>query len=60
MSISPSVRTGGDYGITVNVDNTTQVATLVSSRVTVWGVPAPRATIAARGWGCVEEGGDRV
>jgi hypothetical protein len=56
VTISPSVRTGGDYGVTVNVTNITQVAILVSSRVTVWGVPGAASHDSARGWGCMEEG----
>jgi hypothetical protein len=40
----------------VNVDNITQLAVLVSSRVTVWGVPGAQSHDASRGWGCMEEG----
>jgi hypothetical protein len=36
--IDPSIRTGGDYGITTNVDNVGQKAVL-SSILTLWGVP---------------------
>jgi hypothetical protein len=54
--INPSVRTGRDYGITVNVENISQLVVLVSSRVTVWGVPGDPAHDNSRGWGCVEEG----
>jgi|HubBroStandDraft_6_1064221.scaffolds.fasta_scaffold05810_2 hypothetical protein len=54
--INPTVRTGGDYGITVNVENITQLAVLISSRVTVWGVPGDRSHDGSRGWGCMEEG----
>jgi hypothetical protein len=54
--INPSVRTGRDYGITVNVENISQLVVLVSSRVTVWGVPGDPAHDGERGWGCVEEG----
>jgi hypothetical protein len=54
--IDPSIRSGRDYGVTVNVTNITQVAILVSSRVTVWGVPGAASHDSARGWGCMEEG----
>jgi hypothetical protein len=57
VSIDPSVRTGRDYGITVNVDNLSELAILVSSRVTVWGVPSSPSHDASRGWGCMQEGG---
>jgi hypothetical protein len=60
VSISPSVRSGHDYGVTVNVNNIDELAILVSSRVTVWGVPGAAIHNNARGWGCVEEGGIAV
>ena len=37
--IDTAVRTGGDYGVTASVSNIVQVAGLVSSDVTIWGVP---------------------
>ncbi len=37
--LDTSVRTGGDYGVTVSVDNIPQAATFISSQVTLWGVP---------------------
>jgi hypothetical protein len=37
--IDASVRTGGDYGITVNVRNIPQVRPVLASKVTIWGVP---------------------
>ncbi len=56
VTIDPSVRTGGDYGITVASNNITQLIVNVSARVTVWGVPGDPRHDAARGWGCVEQG----
>ena len=38
--LDASVRTGGDYGITVTSPNITQTVVAVSTKVTVWGVPA--------------------
>jgi hypothetical protein len=35
-----SVRTGGDYGLTVKVPNISEAAAVYGSTVTVWGVPA--------------------
>ncbi len=35
-----SVRTGGDYGVTVNVANINEAAEVYGSTVTIWGVPA--------------------
>jgi len=37
--LDTSVRTGGDYGVNVDVSNITQIASFVSSQVTFWGVP---------------------
>jgi hypothetical protein len=51
--IDTSVRTGGDYGITVSVDNITQTTAFLSSEVTVWGVPADAQHDNQRGWGCL-------
>jgi hypothetical protein len=54
--LDTSVRTGGDYGVTVKVSNITQLATFVASRVTFWGVPGDPRHDSARGWGCVDNG----
>jgi hypothetical protein len=35
-----SVRTGGDYGLTVNVRDITEAAEVYGNTVTIWGVPA--------------------
>ena len=37
--VDSSVRTGGDYGVTVDVDNTTQLGQFFSAQTTIWGVP---------------------
>ena len=54
--LDPSVRTGGDYGVTVNVNNITQEALFLGSRVTFWGVPGDPRHDNARGWSCVADG----
>jgi hypothetical protein len=38
--LKPTVRTGGDYGLTVDVDNASQEQGIGGSIVTLWGVPA--------------------
>jgi hypothetical protein len=51
--LDTSVRTGGDYGITVKVHNITETATFLSSLVTFWGVPGDKRHDDVRGWGCL-------
>jgi hypothetical protein len=54
--LDTSVRSGGDYGVTVSVHNITQVASLLTSRVTFWGVPGNPIHDQARGWECLNGG----
>ncbi len=51
--LDASVRTGGDYGVTVKVSNASQVGQLLASRVTFWGVPGDPRHDASRGWKCL-------
>jgi hypothetical protein len=53
--LDTGIRTGGDYGVTVDVNNIAQVAGLLSSEVTFWGVPGDPRHDQQRGWGCLEE-----
>jgi hypothetical protein len=53
--LDTSVRTGGDYGVTVHVDNITQTAGFLANEVTFWGVPGDPRHNAQRGWGCLME-----
>jgi hypothetical protein len=48
-----SVRSGGDYGLTVNSTNISQAASVLGSKVTIWGVPAAPSHDKYRG-GCLE------
>jgi uncharacterized repeat protein (TIGR01451 family) len=54
--LDTSLRTGGDYGVTVSSRNTSQLPELVSANVTLWGVPNDPRHDASRGWGCVDSG----
>jgi hypothetical protein len=54
--IDTSVRSGQDYGVNVSVRNATQTAGLLSSQVTLWGVPGDPRHDNARGWECVAGG----
>jgi hypothetical protein len=47
--INVSVRTGGDYGLTVQVPDISQAADILASKVTIWGVPAEKSHDALRG-----------
>ena len=51
--LDTSVRTGGDYGVTVTVHDTSQAAQLLASRVTLWGEPDVASHDASRGWACL-------
>ena len=53
--IDTSVRTGSDYGVTVNVQNITQTAAFLASETTFWGVPGDPRHDSQRGWGCLYE-----
>jgi uncharacterized repeat protein (TIGR01451 family) len=52
--LDTSVRTGGDYGITVRSANILQTAGLISSVLSVWGTPGDSRHDAARGWACLD------
>ncbi|HXC46098.1 MAG TPA: hypothetical protein VNU24_05785 [Solirubrobacteraceae bacterium] len=52
-----SVRTGSDYGVTVTSHNTSQIPGLLSSVVTLWGVPGDPRHDGQRGWTCLGHGG---
>ena len=54
--IDTSVRSGQDYGVVASVKNATQTAGLLSSQVTLWGVPGDSRHNNARGWECVAGG----
>jgi uncharacterized repeat protein (TIGR01451 family) len=54
--LDTSVRTGGDYGVTVSVKNITELPNFMESRVTFWGVPGDPRHDNARGWNCVQGG----
>jgi hypothetical protein len=47
--LNASVRTGWDYGITVNVSNVPAAAEVDASKVTIWGVPSEASHNARRG-----------
>ena len=54
--IDTSVRSGSDYGVIVSVKDATQTAGLLTSQVTLWGVPGDPRHNNVRGWECVAGG----
>ena len=50
-----SVRTGGDYGITVDASHISQALEIRGSTVKIWGVPSESSHDAVRGK-CLQEG----
>src|ERR1700722_18620863 len=57
--LDTTVRTGGDYGVTVTANNITEVAGFVASKLTFWGVPGDPRHDGQRGWACVEQIGQQ-
>jgi hypothetical protein len=53
--LDTSVRTGGDYGVTVTSSTIIQSAWLLSARLTFWGVPGDVRHDHQRGWLCLNE-----
>jgi hypothetical protein len=53
--LDTAVRTGGDYGVTVDVNNIAQIAGFIKSETTFWGVPGSPSHDGQRGEGCLVE-----
>jgi hypothetical protein len=51
--LDTTVRTGGDYGVTVDVNNITNIVGFQADDVTFWGVPGDPRHDASRGWNCL-------
>ncbi len=54
--IDTSVRTGKNYEVVASVADATETAGVLSSEVTLWGVPGDPRHNNARGWECVAGG----
>lgn len=55
--LDASVRTGGDYGVTITSSNIIQIASLLSVKLTFWGVPGDVRHDHQRGWECINDYG---
>ena len=51
--LDTSVRTGGDYGVSVTVNDAPEAAQILASEVTIWGTPGDPSHDQSRGWACV-------
>ncbi len=56
LILTPSVRTGGDYGLTLQISNISQLEVVRGGSVTVWGVPAESGHDSERGICAYESG----
>jgi hypothetical protein len=54
--LDTSLKTGAGYAVEVKVQNSSQAAELLSSIVTIWGVPGDPRHGNARGWECLGNG----
>jgi hypothetical protein len=54
--LDTSLRSSGDYGVTVTVNQAPQAAQLLASEVTIWGTPAAQTHDPSRGWDCLNDG----
>jgi len=52
--LETSIRSGGDYGVTLAADNITEEASLLSLKLTLWGTPGSPSHDRQRGWECLE------
>jgi hypothetical protein len=51
--LNASVRTGGDYGVTVGSHSIIQASWLTSAKLAFWGVPGSPLHDGQRGWECL-------
>ncbi|HEY1834637.1 MAG TPA: hypothetical protein VGG08_09385, partial [Solirubrobacteraceae bacterium] len=54
--LDATVRTEGDYGVRVSVNDATEAAQVLGAQVTFWGNPGGEAHDQSRGWACIREG----
>jgi hypothetical protein len=57
--LDTAVRTSGDYGVTVSVNDASAAAQVLGAQVTFWGQPGSESHDSSRGWACLREGIER-
>jgi hypothetical protein len=55
--LKSSIRSGGDYGVTLSSENITEAVLLLSLKLTFWGAPGDSRHDDQRGWACLEGSG---
>jgi hypothetical protein len=56
VTLNTSVKTGKGYAVEVKASYSSEVAEVLGTIVTIWGVPGESAHREARGWSCLGEG----
>jgi hypothetical protein len=54
VALHTSIRSGGDYGVTLTLNDLTELATVLSLKLTLWGVPGDPRHDGQRGWECLD------
>jgi hypothetical protein len=54
--IKTALPAGGEYAVEAQIDEISQVAQILSSQLTLWGVPDDPSHNSARGWSCLGHG----
>jgi hypothetical protein len=56
VTLDTSVRTGDGYAVEVSTTNASESAEVLSTVVTIWGIPGQASHDGARGWECIGGG----
>ena len=56
IELDTSVRTSGDYGVTITVNDATEAAQVLATQITFWGEPDNSAHDDSRSWPCLRDG----
>ncbi len=54
--VRTAVPSGGEYAVEASVENASEAAQILSSQVTLWGVPGDTRHDQSRGWECLGNG----